>query len=133
MKDDTLIIADNLVRYFNGFKIGSILFFEAKILEYKDLNDIDLVFNSQELLDKARTYLIDNGYQDEVKQHYSEDGYKSFVGADNVFKKEGFKNIQILRQDGFDASKVYTLDKLVGVYYKENKKEKLLKIINKLK
>ena len=121
-------IAKDLVKYFDFKMIGSVLFYNDKILEYLDINDIDLACNSEDKLKKARLFLEDKGYKD--IQHYTKDGYKNFYGENLIFTKENCKPIHLLFDENF--KKVYSLSELVGTKYGRKDKTQLLKIINKL-
>ena len=131
MNKKSLAVASDLVKYFDFKFIGSVLFFKADILDYSDIDDIDLACNTKEQLAKARLFLNDLGYKDKDVQHYSSEGYKSFYGANLKFEKEDCKVIHLLFDEKFE--KVYSLPELVGAKYARKDKVQLVKIISALK
>lgn len=112
MKENkNLKTAFEILDYFSGNLIGSILFVEKGLLPLEEIDDIDILINESNKIG-ARKYLNDKGYK-ETELPYSRPAY-AFREGSLIFKKKGEITIDLCIGD----NKVFTLSELVEAKFK---------------
>lgn len=77
-------ILNKIKEYFGGMIVGSYLIVEAGLLEYSDINDVDIIVMSYH--EKGITkFLCDNGYIAELKDTYN---HKYDISFDIKYEKK---------------------------------------------